>query len=77
MLLQLGSAQLGAIPVGMADIGYGAGHSLSHSAHTLASQRSSLRKRPRSDELTGDSPEELYGDRRPRSLKVKGEGGRT
>ena len=57
----------------MVDIDYGAGHSWSHGAHMHTSQRIRLRKRPRSDELTGDGSEELYGDRRPRPLKkVKG-----
>jgi hypothetical protein len=67
-----GSGQLGATPVGTANISYGAGHSWCHGTNTLASQRR-LGKRPRSDDLTGNGSEELYDDRRPRPFKkVKG-----
>jgi len=48
----------------MADIGNGAGHSSSR-IHTPPSQRTSLRKRPRCNGLTGDGP----GDQRPRPFK--------
>ena len=68
-----GSAEPGEIPVGMADTITDVGHSSSDTAHMLASQRTTLGKRPRSDELTGNGVEELKGDRKPRPLKkVKG-----
>jgi hypothetical protein len=61
-----GSAKLSTTPLGVADISHGDSYSLSHAATTLAGQRTSLVKRPRSEELTGYDPEKLSGDQRPR-----------
>jgi hypothetical protein len=69
-----GSAKVSTTPLGVADISHGGGYSLSHAAKMLASQRTSLGKRPRSEELIGCyGPEKLSGDQRPRpSKRVKG-----